>query len=102
VVQKPTGRRNHYVGLLSKSNGLLYHVQTTQYQSASERNQRAERLESLRNLRRQFSRGRQHQGEQGLRFVEQGLENGKGKGSRLSATRFRDTDNVTILEGQWD
>lgn len=102
VIQQPTRRGNHHMGLLAQRNSLLHHIQATQDQSTSERDQGPEGLERLRDLGRQFSRRGQHQGEEGLGLVEEGLEDRERKGGRFTATSLCDSDNVAVLQGEGD
>lgn len=51
---------------------------------------------------RQFSSRGEDEAEQWLRFVEESLQDRKRKCSRLSATSFGETNNITILQGDGD
>ncbi len=102
MIQQPTRRGNHHMGLLAQRNRLLHHVQATQNQSTSERDQGPEGLKRLRDLGRQFSRRGQHQGEEGLGLVEEGLEDREGECGRFTATGLCNADNVAVLQGEGD
>ena len=45
----------------------------------------------------QLTSWREDEAKQGLRLVEEGLENREGKSSSLSATSFGETDNVAAF-----
>ena len=102
VVQQPAGRRNDHMRLLAKCDGLLHHVETAQNQSAPEGNQGPEGLERLGDLRGKFSGRGQHEGEQRLGLVEQGLEDREGKGGCFTATGLGNADYVALLQSERD
>ena len=102
MVHQATRSRNNDMRLLSKRNRLRNHIQTSHNDSASQRNQRSQRLKGLTDLGRQLAGRGENEAEQRLRLVEESLENGEGESSSLSTTGLCEADNVATLESDGD
>jgi len=87
--------------LLRQRNGLRDHIETTYEDCSSQSDQGAKSFELLSDLHTKFSGGRHDTGKEGLRVLQQALNDRDRKCCCLSRPCLCKTDNVTLFEGVW-
>mmetsp|Transcript_4404 Transcript_4404/g.13342 ORF Transcript_4404/g.13342 Transcript_4404/m.13342 type:complete len:249 (-) Transcript_4404:221-967(-) len=98
VVDDPTGRAHNDVRPAPQGDALCHHVHPADEDDRLQPYRHPEGLELLRDLDGELSGGRQHKRKEGLRLVQQLLQDRKGKGAGLTASGLGKADDVLAVD----
>mmetsp|Transcript_109614 Transcript_109614/g.320821 ORF Transcript_109614/g.320821 Transcript_109614/m.320821 type:complete len:236 (+) Transcript_109614:541-1248(+) len=97
VIHEPTGRGHNHVRALGQRHCLGHHVQSAHDDRCGQLDAGAYGLELLPDLHAELARGGQHHRKEALRVVQKPLHDRQGEGTRLTAPRLGQADDVAAL-----